>query len=60
MRGSSFEIVLEARFLKAGEFDIQNEITIPTVKLIRTLGQLTPVDMLKIESGLKTWLGLTG
>lgn len=59
-RGSRFEISIESRFLKPGAFDIQNVITIPTVKLIRTLGQLTPDDMLKIEAGLKSWLGLNG
>ena len=59
-RGSRFEIAIESRFLKPGAFDIQNVITVPTVKLIRTLGQLTPGDMLKIEAGLKSWLGLNG
>ncbi|MEZ6086666.1 MAG: type II toxin-antitoxin system PemK/MazF family toxin [Pirellulaceae bacterium] len=39
-RGSRFEIVIESGLLKPGAFDIQNLITIPTVKLIRTLGKL--------------------
>jgi mRNA interferase MazF len=40
-RGSRFEIVIASRFLKTGAFDVQNVITIPTVKMIRMLGQLT-------------------
>jgi mRNA interferase MazF len=59
IRGSHFEIAITSRFLKPGAFDTQNVITIPTIKLIRLLGQLTPDDMLKIEAGLKTWLGVT-
>jgi mRNA interferase MazF len=58
-RGSRFEIVIASRFLKTGAFDVQNVITIPTVKMIRMLGQLTTDEMLKIETGLKVWLGLT-
>jgi mRNA interferase MazF len=59
-RESRFEIVITARFLKPGAFDVQNVITIPTIKLIRMLGQLTTDDMLKIETGPRVWLGLTG
>lgn len=58
-RGSRFEIVIASRFLKTGAFDVQNVITIPTVKMIRMLGQLTTDEMLRIETGLKVWLGLT-
>jgi mRNA interferase MazF len=59
-RGSRFEIAIASRFLKPGAFDVQNLITIPTIKMIRMLGHLTPNEMLAIESGLKTWLGMTG
>ncbi len=58
-RGSRLEIVIAPRFLKTGAFDVQNVITIPTVKMIRMLGQCTTDEMLKIETGLKVWLGLT-
>lgn len=58
-RGSRFEIVVASRFLKTGAFDVQNVITIPTIKLIRLLGELTSDEMLKVETGLKIWLGLT-
>ena len=58
-RGSRFEIVIASRFLKPGAFDVQNVITIPTIKMIRMLGELTTDEMLKIEIGLKVWLGLT-
>ncbi len=59
-RESRFEIVIAVRFLKPGAFDVQNVITIPTIKLIRMLGQLTSDDMLEIETRLRIWLGLTG
>ena len=58
-RGSRFEIVIASRFLKTGAFDVQNVITIPTIKMIRMVGELTTDEMLKIETGLKVWLGLT-
>ncbi len=57
-RDSRFEIVVKCRFLKPGAFDVQNVITIPTVKLIRKLGELASEDMLSIETGLRHWLGL--
>lgn len=58
-RGSRFEIVIASRFLKTGAFDVQNVITIPTIKLIRMLGELTTDEIHEIETGLKIWLGLT-
>ena len=58
-RGSRFEIAIASRFLKTGAFDVQNVITIPTIKMIRMLGKLTPDEMLEIEAGQKAWLGLT-
>jgi mRNA interferase MazF len=58
-RGSRFEIAIVSRFLKTGALDVQNVITIPTIKTIRMLGKLTPDEMLEIEAGLKAWLGLT-
>ena len=58
-RGSRFEIAIVSRFLKTGALDVQNVITIPTIKMIRMLGKRTPDEMLEIETGLKAWLGLT-
>ncbi len=58
-RRSRFEIAIASRFLKTGAFDVQNVITIPTIKMIRMLGKLTPDEVLEIEAGLKAWLGLT-
>ena len=37
-RESRFEVLSDVRFLKAGAFDAQNIVTIPTVKLVRRLG----------------------
>ena len=56
-RGSRFEVQSNARFLKPGAFDAQNMITIPTVKLIRRLGNLPEDQMSDIELAVKHWLG---
>ena len=37
-RGSRFEVPSNVRFLKPGAFDAQNIVTVPTVKLLRSLG----------------------
>ncbi|MCA9107331.1 MAG: hypothetical protein KDA83_18085 [Planctomycetales bacterium] len=55
-RDSRFEIVIPCRFLKPGAFDVQNVITIPTVKLIRVLGALTTPELLLVKTGLRIWL----
>jgi mRNA interferase MazF len=58
LRNSRFEVRSNVRFLKSGAFDLQNIITIPTVKLIRRLGSL-PEDQIRIvEQSVKLWLGL--
>jgi len=36
---SRFEVPTKIRFLKTGAFDIQNIVSIPTVKLVRQLGK---------------------
>ena len=56
-RESRFEVSSAVRFLKAGAFDAQNIVTIPTVKLIRRLGTLPVDQMAAIEKAVKQWLG---
>lgn len=56
-RGSRFEVVIEAKFLRAGAFDVQNIITIPHAKLLRKLEDLTPEQLAEIEEVLLFWLG---
>lgn len=58
LRGSRFEVQIEAKFLRTGVFDVQNIVTIPHVKLLRKLENLTPEQMLEVEQVLLFWLGL--
>ncbi len=46
-RGSRFEVVIDAPFLKTGAFNTQNIVTLPTTKLIRRLGTLTRLNLVK-------------
>ncbi len=56
-RGSRFEVSSSVRFLKAGAFDAQNIVTIPTIKLIRRLGTLSVDQMATVEAVVGLWLG---
>ncbi len=56
-RGSRFEVPSHVRFLKAGAFDAQNIVTIPTVKLVRRLGRLSEPQMTAVEETVMEWLG---
>ena len=58
IRNSRFEVPLKIRFLKPGAFDVQNIVTVPHVKLIRKLGELTEQEMAEINDRLKFWLHL--
>jgi mRNA interferase MazF len=58
IRNSRFEVPLKIRFLKPGAFDVQNIVTVPHVKLIRKLGELTESEMQEINDRLKFWLNL--
>jgi mRNA interferase MazF len=59
IRGSRFEVVIDAPYLKPGAFNTQNIVTLPTVKLMRRLGTLTPAQIVEIERSVKSWLGLS-
>lgn len=56
-RGSRFEVLVRASFLREGVFDVQNIITIPHAKLLRKLGSLTLEQMSVVEETLLFWLG---
>ena len=56
-RQSRFEVVVSTSFLKVGAFDTQNILPIPSVKLIRKLGILRPVELEAVEGSVKRWLG---
>ena len=58
-RQSRFEVRSNVSFLKTGAFDAQNIVTIPTVKLIRRLGQLPPDQMVDVETAIRLWLGIS-
>ena len=58
LRGSRFEIVVSAKYLRSGGFDVQGIVTIPTVRLIRLLGVLSSEQLKSVESGVCSWLGL--
>jgi mRNA interferase MazF len=58
LRGSRFEIVVSAKYLRPGGFDVQGIVTIPTVRLIRLLGVLSFEQLKSVESGVCSWLGL--
>jgi len=59
LRQSRFEVTAASpRFLKSGAFDVQGIVTVPTVRLMNRLGTLTTEQMLALEKGLCSWLGI--
>lgn len=58
VRGTRFEVAINARFLKKGAFECQNIITISHAQLLRKLGTLTAQQMQSIEDTVRQWLGL--
>ena len=57
-RNTQFEVTIDAPFLKAGVFNVQNLITVSHDKLIKRLGRLSTPQLTKIEAMLRLWLGL--
>ena len=60
VRGSQFEVACEARFLRAGVFNVQSLVTVPQPKLFRKLGALSLDELRAVETAVRTWLGLQG
>jgi mRNA interferase MazF len=59
VRGSRFEVAIDAKFLRPGAFDAQNLVTIPHSKLVRRLGTLTDEQLQLVETSVRVWLGLS-
>jgi mRNA interferase MazF len=57
-RGSAFEAVVPTHFLKAGAFDAQGLVTVPTARAIRQLGKLSPSQLQPVEEAVCRWLQL--
>lgn len=58
LRGTRYEIAVPVPFLRAGGFDAQGIVTVPTVRLMRPLGTLTTGQMSAVVSGVCMWLGI--
>jgi len=58
VRGTRFEVIVQAHFLKKGAFDIQGLRGLPHAKLERKMGSLTAQQMQAIEDTARHWLGL--
>ena len=57
LRGSPFEIAVQAPFLKSGAFLVQNIATYPNARAIRKLGVLKTADFDQVFAGILLWLG---
>ena len=57
-RGPKFEVVVPARFLKAGAFDAQGLVTVPHDRLVGSIGTLAAIQLQDVEAAVRTWLGL--
>jgi mRNA interferase MazF len=58
VRGSNYEAVVTAPFLKAGAFDAQNIVTIPSAKMMRRIGVLSDAALNSVVDVVRKWLGL--
>jgi mRNA interferase MazF len=58
LRQPRFEIAVSARFLRAGAFDAQGIVTVPTVRLMNHLGTLTADQLGSVERAVCAWLGI--
>jgi mRNA interferase MazF len=58
VQGTRFEVAVKAPFLKPGVFDAQQVVTVPQVKLVRKLGDLSPDQLALVEAAVRRWLGL--
>ena len=57
-RSSRFEVNVKSGFLRPGVFDAQNIVTIPSAKLLKKLGILSPSQLAAIEVAVRLWLNL--
>ncbi|HKH49484.1 MAG TPA: type II toxin-antitoxin system PemK/MazF family toxin [Thermoanaerobaculia bacterium] len=59
VRGSRFEVDVAARFLRPGAFDAQGIVTVPLVRLVRSLGKLSVEQIQAVEAAVRSWLGMS-
>jgi|SRR5579883_852594 mRNA interferase MazF len=57
LRGSRYEVVVDAPFRRRGAFVVQSVATYPNVRAVRKLGTLRAADFHRVLSGLLSWLG---
>jgi len=57
LRGSPFEIAVNAPFLKPGAFLVQGVTTFPTIRALHRLGSVQPDAFAKVFEGVLGWLG---
>jgi mRNA interferase MazF len=60
LRGTRYEVSVLVSFLRAGGFDAQGIVTVPTVRLMRPLGTLSATQLGSVVGGVCLWLGITG
>jgi mRNA interferase MazF len=58
IQGTRFEVHVNAPFLKSGVFDAQQVLTVPQIKLVRKLGDLTADQLALVEEAVRRWLAL--
>ena len=58
LRQSRFEVSVSVKFLRPGAFDVQGIVTVPTVRLMNRLGNLTTEQIRSVEKGMCSWLGI--
>ena len=58
VQGTRFEVDIATSFLKAGVFDAQQVVTVAQARLVRHLGDLSPVELVQVENAVRMWLGL--
>jgi mRNA-degrading endonuclease toxin of MazEF toxin-antitoxin module len=59
LRNTRFEVPHQARGFEAGAFDAQGLGGVPMKKLIRPLGTLDAATVQRVETAVKSWLGLS-
>lgn len=58
LRGIRYEVPVPVRFLRPGAFDAQGIVTLPTVRLMKHLGTLSPEQLHSLVRGVCLWLGI--
>ena len=59
LRGTKFEVSIRVPFLRPGAFDAQGIVTVPTVRLLRSLGSLTAEQLKMVVRGVCLWLQIS-